>query len=169
MTNLHKSTAVTPVTTPQPTVMTTVPTPTPVVTTVITTVAVPTTPQTLIPQSGVWAEITYDKTYSGLVGVPGYQAGVSDTGDHFYRIPTNDAVAISVQKTDGSGDQLTVTVYKDGTVVKTASTTTPNGSINMEFSVATPTPTPTPVLTAMPTLPLTSTTTTTVNTTTNST
>jgi len=169
MTNLHKSTTVTPVTTPQPTVMTTVPTLTPVVTTVITTVAVPTTLQTLIPQSGVWAEIKYDKTYSGLVGVPGSQAGVSDTGDHFYRIPTNDAVAISVQKTDGSGDQLTVTLYKDGTVVKTVSTTTPKGSIDMELSVATPTPTPTPVLTAMPTLPLTSTTTTTVNTTTNST
>jgi len=167
ITNLHKSTTVTPVTTSQPTVMTTVPTLTPVVITVITTVAVPTTPQTLIPQSGVWAEIKYDKTYSGLVGVPGSQAGVSDTGDHFYRIPTNDAVAISVQKTDGSGDQLTVTLYKDGIMVKTVSTTTPKGSIDMELSVATPTPTP--VLTPMPTLPLTSTTTTTVNTTTNST
>ncbi|HVP95858.1 zinc ribbon domain-containing protein [Methanoregula sp.] len=160
--NLQKTTVVQPVTTPVPTtaVPTPTPTPTPAVTAVVTTVAVTTTPQSLIPQSGVWAEITYDKTYSGLVGIPGSQAAVSDTGDHFYRIPTVDgSVAISVQKTDGSGDQLTVTLYKDGSMVKTVSTTTPNGSVDLQITLATPTATPTPVLTPMPTLPISNTTT----------
>jgi len=110
------------------------PTPIPVATAVVNTNAVP--------QSGVWAEINYDKTYSGLVGVPGSQAGVSDTGDHFYRIPTeNGIVAVSVQKNDASADELKVNLYNDGILVKTASTSIPDGNIDMQVSLATPTPT----------------------------
>ena len=128
--------------------------------------AVTTTPQVLIPQTGVWVEITYNKTYSGLVGTPGMQQGVSDTGDHFYRIPTTvGTVAVAIQKTDGSGDELKVIVYNNGITAKTVSTTTPYGNIDLQYSLATPTPTPTPVLTPLPTLPLSSNATNTVNTT----
>src|SRR5271157_1973513 len=56
------------------------PTPIPVATAVVNTNAVP--------QTGVWVEITYDKTYTGLVGTPGMQQEVTDTGDNFYRILT---------------------------------------------------------------------------------
>jgi len=158
--NMNKTPVVQPVTTPVPTTAIPTHTPTPTSTpTAVPTVAVTTTPPSLIPQTGVWAEINYDKTYSGLVGIPGSQTSVSDTGDHFYRIPTVDgSVAISVQKTDGSGDTLTVTVYKDGSVVKTSTTTTPYGSLDVQLTLATPTATPTPVLTPTPTLPLTNTT-----------
>ena len=152
LSGMNKSAPVTPVTTPVPTTATAVPTPTPthVPTAVATTVAVTTTPQVLVPQSGVWAEITYDQTYSGLVGTPGSQAQVSDTGDHFYRIPTVDGtVAISIQKSDGSGDELKLVLYKDGAVVKTLTTTSPYGSINLQLSLATPTPTPTPAVTTV--------------------
>ena len=153
LSGMSKTTPVTPVTTPVPTAATTVPTPTPTpVPTVETTVAVTTTPQVLIPQSGVWAEITYDQTYSGLVGTPGSQAQVSDTGDHFYRIPTVDGtVSISIQKTDGSGDELKLILYKDGTVIKTLTANSPYGSINLQLSLATPTPTPTPKVTSVTT------------------
>jgi len=172
MTNIHKTAVVTPVTTPVPTTAMPTPTltPTQVVTTIVTTVP-QTTPQVLIPQSGVWAEITYDKTYTGLVGAPGAQQQVTDTGDHFYRLPTasDGAVAISIQKSDGSGDNLTVTVYNNGATVKTVSATGPYGSIDLQLSLATPTPTPTPVLTPMPTLPLSSNTTTKANSTASST
>jgi hypothetical protein len=166
MNTLHKTAIVTPVVTPVPTTAIHTPTvtPTAVPTTVVTIAAVPTTPKSLVPQTGVWVEITYDNTYSGLVGTPGMQQGVSDTGDHFYRIPTTDGtVAVSIQKTDGSGDELKVIVYNNGITVKTVSTTTPKGNIDLQYSLATPTPTPTPVLTPLPTLPLSSNATTTVN------
>ncbi len=168
MNTLHKTAVVTPVVTPVPTTEIPTPTvtPTAVPTTVVTTAAVTTTPQVLIPQTGVWVEITYDKTYSGLVGTPGMQQGVSDTGDHFYRIPTTvGTVAVAIQKTDGSGDELKVIVYNNGITAKTVSTTTPYGNIDLQYSLATPTPTPTPVLTPLPTLPLSFNATTTVNTT----
>jgi hypothetical protein len=163
MSTLHKTTVVTPVVTTVPTTAIPTPTATPtaVPVTVVTTAAVPTTPQVLIPQTGVWAEITYDKTYTGVVGAPGNQQQVTDTGDHFYRIPTTSdgGVALSVQKSDGSGDLMKATVYNNGAVVKTSSVTGPYGSIDMQISFATPTPTPTVVLTPMPTLPLSNTTT----------
>jgi hypothetical protein len=153
MKNIQKSTVVTPVTTTIPTLTATIPTakPTLVVTTIATT-AVPTTPQVLIPKTGVWVEVTYDRTYTGQVGTPGSQVAVTDTGDHFYIVPTNTGtVAASLQKTDGSGDELKVIVYSDGTTVKTASTTTPMGRIDLQFALATPTNPPTPVITTLPT------------------
>ncbi len=147
MKNLQKAPAVTPVTTTIPTtVATTIPTtkPTTVATTVPAT-AIPTTVQYIIPQTGVWVEIIYDKTYTGQVGMPGGLITVSDTGDHFYSIPTSQGtVAVSVKKTDGSASELKVIVYKDGTALKTATTSTPRGSIDLQYSITTPTPTSIP-------------------------
>jgi hypothetical protein len=154
MKNMQKNAEVTPVVTPTiPTTSTTMPTvkPTTAIKTIVTT-AVPTTAQVIIPSRGVWVEVTYDKTYTGLVGTPGSQVAVTDTGDHFYIVPTSEGtVAVSLQKTDGSGDELKVIVYNEGTVVRTESTTTPKGRIDLQFAIATPTPTPTPELTSVPT------------------
>jgi len=132
--------ASTPVTTTVPTTIATVHTtiPTTIATPVVTTV--PTTAAPLVPQTGIWAEVIYDKTYTGQVGTPGSKVTVTDTGDHFYIIPTKDGVvSVSLAKTDGSGDELKVIVYSAGQVVKTASTTTPKGSIDLQFAVALPT------------------------------
>lgn len=124
------------------TVHTTVPTT--VATTAVTT-TVPTTAAPLVPQTGIWAEVIYDKTYTGQVGTPGSKVTVTDTGDHFYIIPTSDGmVDITLMKTDGTGDELKVIVYSAGQVVKTASTTIPKGSINLQFAVARPTTATTP-------------------------
>ncbi len=137
-----------------PAVTTTVPTtmittihttvPTTVATTAVTT-TVPTTAALLVPQNGIWAEVIYDKTYTGQVGTPGSKVTVTDTGDHFYIIPTKDGVVdITLTKTDGTGDELKVIVYSAGEVVKTASTTTPKGTIDLQFAVSLPTTTTTP-------------------------
>jgi len=48
-------------------------------------------------------------------------------------------VDISLTKTDGTGNELKVIVYSAGQVVKTASTSTPKGSIDLQFTVALPT------------------------------
>ncbi|MGB8309991.1 MAG: zinc-ribbon domain-containing protein [Methanoregula sp.] len=151
--NMHTNTTVVqPITTAIPTTQTAVPTPTPTmaVTTVIPTVLQ--TPATSVPQTGVWVEITYDQTYSGSVGLPGDQVQVSDTGDHYYRIPTeNGVVAVSVQKNDGSADELKVNLFNNGILVKTGSTTIPYGNVDMQVSLSVPTPTATLPLKSNPT------------------
>jgi hypothetical protein len=118
----------TPTTVPT-TVPTTMPTPTPVPT--------PTLP--VVPSSGVWVEIIYDQYYSGSVGIPGNQQQLAgdqrvmpNTGDRFYPIPANSGfVTASIRKNDGSGDKLALKIYKDGTLVKTDSTTLPYGTLDV--------------------------------------
>ena len=149
---MQKITPVTAVPTTEPvnttTIPTTVPTtvPTTIVTTLETTAVVPTTAEYLVPTSGIWVKVSYDKEYTGLIGSPGNQDSYTATGENLYRvrIDNNGTVAVSLQKTDGSGDELEVTIYKDGTAVKTASTSAPKGKIDLQFLLATPTPTPTP-------------------------
>lgn len=147
LSGMQKTTPVTAVPTTTPvnttTILTTVPT---TVVTTIETTAVPTTAEYLVPTSGIWVKVSYDKEYTGLIGSPGNQDSYTATGENLYRVrvDNNGTVAVSLQKTDGSGDELEVTIYKDGTAVKTASTSAPKGKIDLQFVLATPTPTPTP-------------------------
>ena len=69
--------------------------------------------------------------------VAGSQQVMPNTGDHFYRIPAANGglVTASIQKNDGSGDNLTVNVYKDGTLIKTDSTTLPNGNLDVVATI----------------------------------
>jgi hypothetical protein len=127
--------------TPEPTAV-----PTTVPTAVVTATAVPTPTPPLVPSTGVWVEIIYDQYYSGTVGTPGNQQMVSgsqqrvpNTGDQFYQISRNDGyVTASLHKNDGSGDKMTVNIYKDGILVKTDSTTLPNGDLYVQAVLATP-------------------------------
>jgi hypothetical protein len=130
---------------------TTIPTAGPTTIPIPTSTPVPTPTLPVIPPSGVWVEINYDQFYSGSVGTPGSQQQLTgaqqvmqNTGDHFYRILTvnHGLVTASVQKNDGSGDKLTVKIYKDGTLIETDSTTLPYGTLDVTAvipaSVATP-------------------------------
>ena len=135
--------------TPEPTpIPTTVPTPVP--TPVPTTVPVPTPTLFLIPQTGVWVEVSYDQLFSGTVGTPGNMQQLAgslqahpNTGDQFYQISRTNSgyITASVNKNDGSGDNLTVNIYSDGTLVKTSSTTLPYGSLYVAAIIPTATPT----------------------------
>jgi len=120
----------TPAATPTPTpIKTPVPT---TVATVETTAAVITTPQVLVPTTGVWIRITYPNTFSGSAGLAGSQDDVEGTGDKFYMVATSGGIVeASVQKTDGSGDELLVRIYKDGELIKSGSTTSPKGTVEI--------------------------------------
>jgi hypothetical protein len=137
------SITVTPTITTQPvTTMatTTSPTPLPTVTTL------PTTPvQARIPDTGVWIRITYYGMFTGTYGTPSRETQVTATGDRLYQVATADGpVVASITKQDGSGDKLTVAVYKDGALIKSATTVAPRGSIDFQADLKTPTPTPVP-------------------------
>jgi hypothetical protein len=128
------------------TIPTPIPTPQHTSTPVVTVLPTPETTQVLIPQTGVWVEVTYIGTFSGLVGTPGNQQTISGTGDKFYQVSAGpgDSVAVSIQKTDGLGDPMTVTVYINGQPVKQTSITTPKGTLDLQAPVPTPSITPVP-------------------------
>lgn len=140
----------TPTTVPVTTVPTVIPTPTPV----------PTPTPKVIPSSGAWVEVNYSQYYSGSVGIPGNQQELSgslqsmpNTGDQFYQVPsTGSVITASVKKNDGSGAPLTVSIYVDGTLIKTGTTTQPYGSLDITATVPLPA-TPAPVTTVETTVP----------------
>jgi hypothetical protein len=106
--------------------------------TVITTIPEPTPTQILIPQTGVWVRALYNGTYIGLIGTPGNQIEVTDTGDHFYQVSTIDGtVAAVLQKKDGSADKIVLEVYKNGVMVRRESTGTPKGIVEVQVDLKT--------------------------------
>jgi len=138
-----ETTKITP--TPEITVPATTASPTTVATVVTTRTPTPapqqvTTPSTsalLTPTSGVWVKIMYSNKYSGTVGTPEWSKNVADSGDQFYQISTsNGPVVVSIQKSDGSSAELAVDVYKDGTLMKHAVTTSPKGIVEYQVSFA---------------------------------
>ena len=105
---------------------------------VVTVTLVPGSTQVMIPPTGVWVRVSYPGTYIGLIGTPGNQLEVIDSGDHFYQIPTNEgSVAAALQKKDGSGDQIILEVYKNGVMLKRESSVTPKGIVEIKLDLKT--------------------------------
>jgi len=120
-TQVTKLTISTPQTTPSP---------------VVTIAAVPTTTQVIIPSTGVWVRVSYPGTYNALIGTPGNQIEVRDTGDHVYQIATNDGyVAATIEKRDGTANKIILEVYKNGVLLKRGSTVTPNGIVDIQLDL----------------------------------
>jgi hypothetical protein len=106
------------------------------VTPVITTPVTPAQVTVLIPQNGVWVRVMYPGTYTGSIGMPNDLHASPDSGDRFYQISTtNGTVAVSLMKTDGSSDKLNVEIYKNGILVKQASTIAPKGILEFQFDL----------------------------------
>ena len=125
--------AITTPATPYPTTMPRTP-----VTPVITTPLTPAQVTVLIPPNGVWVRVTYPGTYTGSIGMPNDLHASTDSGDRFYQISTtNGTVAVSLMKTDGSSDKLNVEIYKNGVLVKQASTIAPKGELEFQFDLKT--------------------------------
>jgi hypothetical protein len=127
--------AMTTLATPFPTTMPKT-TATPVKTVTVTPTVTPAQVTVLIPQNGVWVRVTYNGTYTGSIGMPNDLHASTDSGDRFYQISTtNGTVAVSLQKTDGSSDKLNVEIYKNGVLVKQASTIAPKGILEFQFDL----------------------------------
>ncbi len=156
-----------PTITTAPTVITTVPTPVktpaPVVTTPEVTLTPTPKPQAAIPPNGVWLRVTYPGKFDGTYGTPGGQTPVGErnTGDQFFMVSTIDGpVVASIQKLDGSSDELVITVYKNGIAMDHKSTTAPKGTIDFQVDLrpavlpTTAAPqTPVPTITSVETTP----------------
>jgi hypothetical protein len=123
-----------PVDTPTiPPVTTTIPTPTVQPTaTPQATIIIPTQPQVLIPPTGIWVRVIYPGNFTGSIGSAGKMRPVTGSVDQFYQVPTVDGIVQAlIQKQDGSGNVLTAEVYRNGTMVKNVSITSPRGIIDL--------------------------------------
>jgi hypothetical protein len=127
-------------TTPAITIVTTIPTQVPLTTSTPSETATP-VPESIpvqIPSSGVWVRVTYPGTYTGFIGTTGDMSEVTDTGDQFYLIPLSArTVTASVEKKDGSGDQILLEVYRDGVMLRRESSITPNGIVEIQLDLTT--------------------------------
>jgi hypothetical protein len=92
--------------------------------------------QVPIPPIGVYVKVLYPGTFSGVIGTPGNTFNVNDSGDQLYTISTTDGiVSVSIQKKDGSAGKITAEIYKNGVMVKSSSTTTPKGTVEIQFDL----------------------------------
>jgi hypothetical protein len=112
-----------------------------------------------IPTNGIWVRISYPGRYTGFVKAQGWNNEVNSTGVQFYQLPVHDTMVEGlIEKTDGSGGTMDVTVYNGGESIFSGSTSKPFGQIQIRQEVGpalvrnpSQTPAPTPAVTAIPT------------------
>jgi len=92
-----------------------------------------------IPQlSGVWVRIEYTGNYTASYGTSGRMKEITGTGDQYYQIPAkNEIVDAVVQKLDESGNLLRVSIYNDGKVAESGSTSSPHGTAEIHTDLRT--------------------------------
>jgi hypothetical protein len=100
-----------------------------------------------IPATGVWVRIQDAGNFTGTVGAGAAVTPVGGTGEKFYQLVTKTGmVRVIIQKVEGSGDLLSVDIYRDGTRVGHGETKAPFGEVNLQFEI--PAETPVPAVTA---------------------
>jgi len=115
------------------TVETPIPTPIPSPTPVPTPVP---RPQYIIPSTGTWVRIQYPGNFVGYVRIRGIFTLVNNTVEQFIQLPASEGVISgSIGKQDGSVDNLTVGIYKDGALVFTKNTRKPLGEIDFQYTL----------------------------------
>jgi hypothetical protein len=116
-------------------------TPTAVTTQILPTTAVSpapiATPKYLIQNTnGIWMRIQYPGRYIGYVGSGGLNTEVNTTGEWLHQLPiASGMIEGTIEKQDGSTDDLIIEVYKDGALISSQNTRTPEGVLYIRTSV----------------------------------
>lgn len=94
-------------------------------------------PQLLIPASGVWVHVQYPGNFTGIVGsMQGGMREVNTSGEQFYQLPAREGIVdVTLQKQEGSRDELAVEVYRDGLLVTRSNTTAPRGTVDFHVNL----------------------------------
>ena len=93
-------------------------------------------PQYIIPSTGTWIRIQYPGNFVGYVRIRGIFTQVNNTVEQFIQLPASEGVISgSIGKQDGSVDNLTVGIYKDGALVFTKNTRKPLGEIDFQYTL----------------------------------
>ncbi|MDO9324636.1 MAG: hypothetical protein Q7T80_06720 [Methanoregula sp.] len=93
-------------------------------------------PPASIPPTGVWVRVFYPGNFMGSIGANGLMRAVNSTGDQLYQFPiTNGMIDGSVEKMDGSVDNLILEVYKDGALMSQSYTSVPLGLLDVHTAI----------------------------------
>jgi hypothetical protein len=94
-------------------------------------------PQMLVPPSGVWVHVQSPGNFTGTVGtMQGGMREVNTSGEQFYQLPAREGIVdVSLQKREGSRDELAVEIYRDGSLVTRSNTTVPRGTIELHVNL----------------------------------
>lgn len=98
-------------------------------------IVVPTT--IAVAKTGIYVRVHYMGAYTGFYEADGAVHKIWTSGDRLFAVENSSQIInVSVQKTDRSAKQpLTVEIWKDGTVVRNASTTALFGQVNVTAAV----------------------------------
>ncbi|MDD5143465.1 hypothetical protein [Methanoregula sp.] len=89
-----------------------------------------------IPGNGIWVRITYPGQYTGFLSAGAWRKDVNSYGTQWYQLPVkNTTVDGFIEKGDGSGQRLEVSMYNGGTLLARRETTSPRGIVEMHVSV----------------------------------
>ncbi|MDD1694565.1 MAG: hypothetical protein LUQ71_07555, partial [Methanoregula sp.] len=94
---------------------------------------IPQTTQAVAPQqSGVWIRIEYNGNYTASYGTSGRMKDITGNGEQYYQIPAKDEIVdATVMKLDESGGLLKASIYNNGVLAASGSTTKPHGTVEI--------------------------------------
>ncbi len=119
---------------------TTIPAPTtiatlqPVATTTPAVLSLPA--QYIIPKTGVWVRVDYPGNFTGQIAANGMVREVNSSGDQFYQMyMSSGTIDGFIEKGDGSVRNMSIQIYKGGTLVTYSNTSTPRGIAEIHTTV----------------------------------
>ncbi len=93
-------------------------------------------PPITVPSSGVWMQVSYPGNYSGYIGAQGWNIAINSSGTRFYQLPfENVMIEGSIEKQDGTADNLEVGIYNGGTLVSKSETAKPYGMVEIRVAI----------------------------------
>jgi hypothetical protein len=96
-------------------------------------VTVPVVTPVVIPATGVFVYVNYLGSFSGLYGTADNMLTAQDSGERLYPVDaTNGTVSANFSKLDGSAHPLEVRIYENSTILKSGSSSSPGGKVNIE-------------------------------------
>jgi hypothetical protein len=91
-----------------------------------------------IPQTGVYIYVNYLGGWTGTYGTSDNLQKDTNSGERNMEVVNATGnVTASFSKQDGSSHAITVSIYKDGKVLSSSSTTAPNGKVTLSVNVTT--------------------------------
>jgi len=89
-----------------------------------------------IPPSGIWVRVTYPGNFTGTITANGLARDVNSSGDQFYQLSMSSGmIGGFIDKGDGSGKNMIVQIYNDGTLVTYGNTSVPLGMVEIHARV----------------------------------
>ncbi|MDD1694558.1 MAG: hypothetical protein LUQ71_07520 [Methanoregula sp.] len=90
----------------------------------------------VVPPTGVFVYVIYPGQYSGSISENGRARDVDSSGNQYYQVPLSSGnIEIFIDKGDESVREMTVQVYKEGTLVTSGSTSRPHGMVEIHTVV----------------------------------